>query len=536
MIGGGVNGVATLRELALNGIACVLLDTGDFCGGASGASSRMAHGGLRYLEGREFRLVAESALERDRLITHADHLVRPLEIVVPLKHVFRGFRRAVMRFLGMTRRSGPLSLLALEGALYLYEIFGHREHSLPRHKTSLRRGDFPAGLDQQVCAVTRYFDGQISHPEGLVLEMLSEALEAGNYIAALNHVLWSFDGTAFTAQDRFGTGLHVLKPRLVINAGGAWIDRVNAGLGCSTHYVRGVKGAHLVLHNAALGRRMNNKAFYFDDGVGRMVIALPIGDNILLGTTEVETRNPDDGAISGQEIDYLINAINGLFSDITVDRQHIISMTTGIRPLRNVGCSSTTSAARDHALEENRIPGANMPLLSLVGGKWTTFRAFSEQAADRAFALLGRSRRISTTDRNYPGAGQCTANEIAAIGQLPLARAETLLRRYGVLAREVARSCANKGDRPLIGAPTYSRAEIEWLIHARAACTIEDIILRRTRLASAHEIQHETLAEVGEILIASIKRDQNDISAEIHKALADPRIMGARARCMGAGR
>ena len=133
ILGGGVNGVATLRELALNGVSCVLIDTGDFCQGASSALSRMAHGGLRYLEGREFRLVAESARERNRLIANAGHLVKPLEIVVPLEHLFGGFGRAVLRFLGFTRFGGPLSLAALEGALRLYEIFGRREHPLPSH-------------------------------------------------------------------------------------------------------------------------------------------------------------------------------------------------------------------------------------------------------------------------------------------------------------------------------------------------------------------------------------------------------------------
>lgn len=378
ILGGGVNGVATLRDLALNGVSCVLIDTHDFCQGASSASSRMAHGGLRYLEGREFRLVAESARERNRLIAHAGHLVKPLEIVVPLEHLLGGFARAVLRFLGFTRFGGPLSLAALEGALRLYEAFGRREHPLPNHKTVLRRAHFPKGLRPQTRAVAAYFDGQITQPEGLMFEMLREAMGQGPRVAALNHVNWHKDGDTIIITDRFDATQYRMTPKVIVNATGAWIDDVNAKLGGKTQYLRGVKGAHLVLDHSALHQRMAGRAFYFDDGTGRMIITLPVGENILVGTTEVETKDAEDRAISEIEIAYLLRAIDGLFTDISVDRSHIVSMTTGIRPLRDGG-GSATSAARDHALEEDRFPGCAAPVLSLVGGKWTTFRPLAKR-------------------------------------------------------------------------------------------------------------------------------------------------------------
>ena len=446
--------------------------------------------------------------------------------MVPLEHIFGGFARSVLRFLGITRKNGPLSLMALEGALWLYERFGRQEHPLPSHKTSLRRAAFPVGFHQRARAVVSYFDGQISQPEGLILEMLGEALDSSDGVAALNHVRWSIDGSVFTVQDCFGSGSHTLEPRVIINASGAWIDRVNAILGCNTQYVRGVKGAHLILDNAALAHRMNGRALYFDDGTGRMVIALPVDNNVLVGTTEVETGDPDDRKISIMEIDYLLNAISRPFSDISVDRTHIISITTGIRPLRLGSGGSANRAARDHTLEEDYIPGSRTPLLSLVGGKWTTFRAFSEQTSDRVLTQLGRTRHTCTAKRDYPGAVQCEVSEIIDLGEFPRARAEVLIRRYGAFAREVARACASQEDRPLSGAPTYSHAEIKWLIHARAACTIEDLVLRRTQLTLGHGLQRKTIEEIGEILGQQIKRDPEDIATEIQSALADPRIMG----------
>jgi glycerol-3-phosphate dehydrogenase len=525
ILGGGVNGVATLRDLALNGVSCVLIDAHDFCQGASSASSRMAHGGLRYLEGREFRLVAESARERNRLIAHAGHLVKPLEIVVPLEHLLGGFARAVLRFLGFTRFGGPLSLAALEGALRLYEAFGRREHPLPNHKTVLRRTHFPKGLRSQTRAVAAYFDGQITQPEGLMFEMLREAMGQGPRVAALNHVNWHKDGDMIIITDRFDATQYRMTPKVIVNATGAWIDDVNAKLGGKTQYLRGVKGAHLVLDHSALHQRMAGRAFYFDDGTGRMIITLPVGENILVGTTEVETKDAEDRGISETEIAYLLRAIDGLFTDISVDRSHIVSMTTGIRPLRDGG-GSATSAARDHALEEDRFPGCAAPVLSLVGGKWTTFRAFGEEAADRVLKRLGRTRTMSTAQRTYPGAAPFARNALT----VPKEIATRLVARYGALAQEVAPLCVGPGSMALAGAPSYCRGEIIWAIRARAACCIEDLVLRRTQLSLGHGLQRETLYDLAEILAQEAGRDPKDLAAEIAAVLEDPRLMGTRAQ------
>lgn len=530
VLGGGVNGIATLRDLALNGISAVLLDTGDFCAGASSASSRMAHGGLRYLEGREFRLVAESARERNRLLGNAPHAVHPLEIFVPLEARVAGFGRSVARFAGLGKAAGPLSLLALKGALTLYEFFGRHERVLPNHRTLLARRDFPTGLPARITAAVTYFDGQITQPEGLIFEMLAEAMAQSDQIAALNHVSWTspVPGT-FELTDTLGNGPRIaLRPRLVVNASGAWIDRVNAGLGRATQYVRGVKGAHLVVRNDRLHARMAGRAFYFDDGTGRMIITLPVADRVLVGTTEVRTAEPDDHDVSDQEIAYLLRAIDGLFDDISVTRGDIVAVTSGIRPLRADGSGTDeTSAARDHALEEDTLTGRpDVSVLSLVGGKWTTFRAFAEQTTDRVLTLLQRPRTTSTAQRRYPGAAPCTGADIAEAGAMPLARAEVLRARYGALALEVAARERDHPGRSLVGAPGYSLSELRWLIDARAACTVEDLVLRRTALALSYGLNIDTLRDLGALLIETLGRDPGEIATEILEACADPRIMG----------
>ncbi len=529
ILGGGVNGVATLRDLALNGVSCVLIDTGDFCAGASGASSRMAHGGLRYLEGREFRLVAESARERNRLIANARHIVKPLKITVPLSHRVSGLGRAMCRFVGVSKRSGPLALVALEGALRIYEAFGRREHPLPDHETLLKKHRFPKGLPKATKAVVSYYDGQITQPEGLIFEMLGEALAQDNDVVALNHMRWHREGDAIIVEDAFGPDRYVLRPKVVINATGAWIDQTNAELGQETHYLRGIKGAHLVLDNPELHRRMDGNAYYFDDGTGRMVITLPVGENVLVGTTEVETQNPDDQAVSGDEIAYLLTAMDGLFSDIDVRHNQIVSMTTGIRPLRrSESGGSATSAARDHALEEDRFSDSLPPVLSLVGGKWTTFRAFGEETADRVLALLGRPRRLSTAARQYPGAAPCTEEDLVRETEIDAKLATRLLHRYGALARDVAELCTGADALTLRQAPDVCRGEIRYAVRVRGALTLEDLILRRTRLSFGHGLSPDTLPELADILSEETGRARDGLNAEIDAALADPRLMGAR--------
>ncbi len=528
IIGAGVNGVATARDLALNGISVVLIDENDFCSGASGASSRLAHGGLRYLEGREFRLVAESTRERNLLLRHAPHLVQPLEIVVPVASISTGLLRAVCRFLGFTKRPGPMSLAALKGGLAIYEVLGSVERALPRHRTSMRREAFPKGIAAGTRAIVSYFDGQITNPEGLVMEMVGEASAACVHTAILNHIAWSVaeDGT-FSVRDRMAEGhTWTIRPKIVINAAGAWIDAVNARLGMRTDHIRGVKGAHVVLRNDKLRTRMAGRAFYFHDGSNRMVIALPVGETILFGTTEVETREPSDRSVADHEIDYLIQCICRLFPDIPISPGDVIAVTTGTRPLQSGGGADATSAARDHALAEDLLPGAiNIPVISMIGGKWTTFRSFAESTADVVLEHLGRSRTVSTRNRKYPGAASPEAERLAQACGLDQRRAGVLIARYGGIAVDVGRYCAAGPDRSLAGAVDYSEREIEWLILRRAALTLEDLVLRRTALVFSGRIARATLEDMGQILARTLDRDGQWAANQIEAAATDPRIM-----------
>ncbi|MCD2172772.1 glycerol-3-phosphate dehydrogenase/oxidase [Rhizobium sp. C4] len=533
ILGGGVNGVAVLRELALNGVSALLVDSADFCRGATGASSRMAHGGLRYLENREFKLVAESARERNRLLHHAAHFTRPLEVTVPLSTYVRGLPGSILRFLGFDWKGNTFSTAGLKIALTLYEYLGRAERALPSHQTVLERKKFPRRLAQHYKAVVSYFDARIRNPEALVLEMIEEALAAQPRSAALNHAAWHHDGSGgFTITVGDAGPSKTLRPKLVVNASGAWVDDVNAALGCSTRYIRPVKGAHLLIRNDALFERMANRAFYFDDGTGRMVIAYPLDHTVLLGTTEITVGDPSDDTIASQEISYLTRSISTLFDDIEIGPKDIVFMTTGIRPLQAGGATDANRANRDHRLAEDQLQSGT-PLLSLIGGKWTTFRAFGEQAADRIFRHLNVARRVSTADRDYPGAIGFPRDEmsmnrarqsLAARFVISVERAANLFSRYGAIAERVAAFCSEKSDQPLANLPSFTRNEMIWLIRERAAMHLDDLIFRRSQIALDGLCTPSLVRELGHLLAEQRRQPTGWAESEIDRCLNNPAL------------
>lgn len=522
ILGGGVNGIGLFRDLALNGVSAALIDTGDFAAGASSGSSRMAHGGLRYLEGREFKLVAESARERNMLLHDAGHLVKPLETVVPVRAWARGLPQTVLRFLGLSQKAGPFSVVALKAGLIVYERFGAVRRALPRHRIRLRRSGFPDGMPAETRAVVSYYDGQITGPERLLFEMLEEATATPG-MAALNHLRWTVaDDNSVTLTDPVSGQSHVLRPKIIVNATGAAIDQVNARLGLETRFIRGVKGAHLALNHPGLFARMAGRAFYFDDGHGRMVICLPVGEIVLVGTTEVEVSDSDDHSVAPPEIDYLLTALNRLFTDMRIGRQHIAAVTSGIRPLQ-ASAGNATQAARDHAL--HRTDRGAVPVLSLVGGKWTTFRAFAEQAADLVLDHLGRPRRQTTAGRPYPGANPPPAADLARATGLDPARAGQLIGRYGALALQIGAHCGAGSDAPLTHVPGYSRREIGWLAGHRLALTLEDLVLRRTGVVMTGQLTRAGLQEMAGIMAQELDFGPDWIAAQVATCAADPRIL-----------
>ncbi len=532
VIGAGVNGISVFRELALQGLRVLLVDKGDYCSGTSAASSHMMHGGLRYLENGEFRLVREALQERDRLLRNAPHHVRPLPTTMPVFRRFSGLLNAPLKFAGLARRPAPRGALVLRMGLLLYDWFTRQGRALPGHRFSGRAEALRARpeLNPAILCTATWYDAWLASPERLCIELLGDALAAGAEAMALNHVAAQAGrGATVTLRDEVTGAEAEVQPRLVINAGGPWIDFVNEALGSETRWIGGTKGAHLVLAHEQLHAACAGHELFFETPDGRIVLCLPLEERVLLGTTDIPARDPDAVRVSEAEIDYLLESLRMVLPGIEVERGHIVFQFSGIRPLPDMASATTGQISRDHSIRviEAGAAGTDFPVLALIGGKWTTFRAFGEQAADEALRRLGRERRIHTRElaigggRDWPADEAARAAWLERVGRdtgLSALRLAPLLERYGTAAAAVAAFCAADRDVMLEHVPGYSRREIAWMARGEAVVHLDDLLLRRTLLAMCGRVTAAGLAEVAEALGAAQGWDERRCAGEVARA------------------
>ncbi len=521
IVGGGINGAATFRELALQGVRVLLVDREDFGAGASSASTRMAHGGLRYLENGEVRLVVEATRERNRLMRNAPHAVVPLQVTIPCFSVMGGLIRSIGKLLGVRRPIPSRGLVLLKIGLSLYDFYGSRLKVMPSHRMTSRATtlqELPR-LHPAIRGAASYYDAKVIAPERVAFELVLDGLAANPACVAINHCRAErSEGGSVVLRDLLDDRELALTPRLVINAGGAWIDEVNARIAPGAALIGGTKGSHLVIDCPALRDALAGRAFSFDDGMGRMCVVYPIGDMVLLGSTDLRVTDADSAVCTEEEVDYLLGAIRLVFPMVEVLREQIRYRFCGVRPLPRSTSRDTVDISRDHSIAR-RAPDADTPftVLSLVGGKWTTFRAFAEQVTDQVLADLGMPRKERTEDlaigggRDYPhgaDARQRWMDEVSGISGLPPARVGLLLDRYGTRARDVALFCGEAADRPLADAPEYTEREIRFLVEREMAVTIDDVIYRRTTLAMWGRLTFPLLCDLARIIADATGADE----------------------------
>jgi glycerol-3-phosphate dehydrogenase len=515
ILGGGINGCATFRDLCAQGVRCLLIERDDFCAGASGASSRLMHGGLKYLETGEFRLVRQSAEERNLLLRNAPHYVSPLPCIVPVRSRFGGILASAARFFRLPARLRDRGLVITALGLTLYDIYGRRFRAMPAHRMLSRRvlrQEMP-DLDPAIVGAGLYYEGQISHAERLGLELVldGEALEPAS--RAINHAtLLGADGDRIRWRDR--TGEHAARAAVVINAGGAWIDAVNAGLGIPTRHMGGSKGSHLVVDNPRLHAALRGRMIYFGSPDGRVNLVYPFLDRVLVGSTDIAVSDPDTAVCDQEERAYLQGVVTQVFPSIPIRDEEIVYSFCGVRPLPR-GDGDVGGVTRDHSIARDALPGTDVPVFSLIGGKWTTFRGFAEEAADIALAHLGRSRRTRTLEmpigggRDWPATPDAREAWVAAAAAetgVASARIETLLDRYGTRARTIAAALA-EGERMLRSLPDYSEEELAHLARTEKVGTADDLLRRRTTISLTGRATPAAVAEVEALLAAGSSND-----------------------------
>ena len=510
IIGGGINGIGVFRELALSGVDVLLVERADFCSGASSASSHMAHGGIRYLENGEFRLVREAVRERNLMIQNAPHLVKPLPTAIPIFKRFSGLLNAPLKFLGKLAKPSERGSLVIKIGLMMYDAYTGKHRSVPRHtflsrKKSLKKWEH---INPKIVNTAIYYDGAILQPERLALEVMLDAEQENSNAHALNYMsmVGGLEDTIIL-RDEITDENFDIKPRLVINATGAWIDVSNKKLGLASRFIGGTKGSHIIVKHDELRAAIGDHEFFFENKDGRIVLIFPLYDRVLIGTSDIEVDSPDDVRCTDDEIDYFLGMTKRVFPDFDLSRQNIVFQFSGIRPLPFSGAKTTGQISRDHSIEVLSGEWTNLtfPVYSLIGGKWTSFRAFSEQAADKAFEFLGVKRTKDTRSlaigggRGYLPATADMQKQIESLSAwtgVARERLKVLFDRYGTRAEAIATFMNGGTDRLLLSLPDYSLREIIFIVTHEKVLHLDDFILRRSMLAMLGNLSPEMLDEL----------------------------------------
>ncbi|MGE7371372.1 glycerol-3-phosphate dehydrogenase [Neorhizobium sp. NPDC001467] len=468
VIGGGINGCGIARDAAGRGYSVALAEMKDFASGTSSGATKLIHGGLRYLEHYEFRLVREALMEREVLWAMAPHVIWPLRFVLPYQK--GGVRPAWLIRLG----------------LFLYDHLGGRK-LLPATRTLNLRSD-PAGrpLKPVFGKAFEYSDGWVDDARMVVLNA-RDAANRGAKIMSRAKVLsarreaglWQIE----VRDEQAGVTTHY-RARMLVNAGGPWVDQVLSGtIGRNNvHNVRLVQGSHIIVKK----KFDDTRAYFFQNPDNRIFFAIPYeNDFTLIGTTDRDySADPKDVRVSEEEIGYLCNAASDYFAE-PVKPEDIVWTYSAVRPLYDDGASKAQEATRDYVL---KVDADGAPLLNVFGGKLTTYRRLSEHALEKIGEAIGNKGAPWTAGSRLPGgdfAVTGAAGEerklLSAYPFLSKRHANRLIKCYGTDARVMLADAKTlEGLGRHFGGTLYE-AEVRWLIETEWAVTAEDVLWRRTK-------------------------------------------------------
>ena len=411
ILGGGINGAAAARELVLNGVPVWLVDTADLAFGATAYSSRLIHGGLRYLEFAEFGLVKESLEERGRLLRLAPHLVKPLRLFIPVRNRWGGLVQAATKFLGLPlkpKRTVHRGLRVVHLGLWLYDRYSRDGTLPPRSLHNLDDPVAPAVSPSTATKLWAYSDAQITYPERLVIDLLLDtknlATEKGVVFRVLTYHRATLLGSAveITPTDGPATNALTVQPAAIINATGSWVDATLEKLPLpSRRLMGGTKGSHFLTFQPRVKQLLRGQGVYTEARDGRPVFLLPFGEGTLVGTTDIPFEgDPATAVATEQELEYLLTVVSDIFPDSGLTRSDIAMHQCGVRPLPYVDATTPAAITRRHQLLWNDQSTA--PLVSLVGGKLTTCRSLAEETAAAVLSRLERRVEANSRERAIP--------------------------------------------------------------------------------------------------------------------------------------
>ena len=529
IIGAGINGIATFRDLALQGVDVALVDKGDYVSGASAASSHMIHGGVRYLENGEFRLVKESVEERNSLLKIAPHYVKPLKTTIPIYSTFSGVLSAPMRF--FTHKQGAAQergALLIKIGMMLYDSFSRDGGSVPRHEFLGKKASLKLlpQINPALKYTATYYDASMHDPERLALDVLADGLAAGPHARSANYIeAVGMDAAGVRLRNAVTGAEFSFAADIVVNTSGPWTDLTNTALGQPSTFMGGTKGSHVVLDNPALLAATGGREIFFEHKDGRIVLIYPLAGRVLVGTTDLEHDMSKPARCTEAEVDYFFELVNHVFPKVAVDRSQIVFRFAGVRPLPRHDDEKPGFVSRDYRIESRPLGARPGTLLSLVGGKWTTFRALAEHLSGDILILLGLPRTVSTVGlpigggRSWPATDAARQVWVAANGdQVGAERADVLLTRYGTRATEVIAWLTVDPDAALVHHPGYTRREIELIGSTESVVHLIDLLLRRTSIAFRGEVTRALLTELAEVLAPLLGWDAHRSADEIDAA------------------
>lgn len=467
VLGGGINGAGIARDAAGRGLAVLLCEKDDLAQHTSSASTKLIHGGLRYLEHYEFSLVRKALKEREVLLRAAPHIIWPLRFVMP-------------------HDKGRRPVWMVRAGLFLYDHLARRE-LLPGSETiDLRRHVAGAPLKGGFRKGFAYSDGWVQDARLVVLSALDAAERGATVLTRTACVAARRENGVWRVSLREeGTRQRPVLARALVNAAGPWVGQVlQEVVGVpAAKSVRLVKGSHIVVPRLF----EHPCAYLFQNPDGRITFAIPFeGDFTLIGTTDVEyPGDPAHVAIDDGEVLYLCGMANRYFAR-QIGPADVVWSFSGVRPLLEDESSDASSVTRDYSLELN-ADGA--PLLSVFGGKITTFRKLAEETMDRLLPLLGKTGPAWTAAAPLPGGNLPNGDFATFLGQfrqrhawLPEALAQRYARAYGTRANGIVGTAGRLSDLGAEIVPGLFEAEARYLVDAEWARSAEDILWRRTKL------------------------------------------------------
>jgi glycerol-3-phosphate dehydrogenase len=490
VIGGGINGVAVARECARAGKRTLLIEQNDFASGVTSRSTRIIHGGLRYLEHGEIDLVRESVRERERLLRERSHLVHPLQ------------------FLFLLNETSQRSAMKVRAGLWLYQRLAGRKSKSDFSEMELKRVERALDAGHK-WSLFNYEDAQCEFPERLVAEWLREAIEAGAVVRNHSEVL-AVDVTHGRARgvllrDRISGKDERVDAGWILNCTGPWADRVcqRSSIRTSKPMLGGVRGSHIIVPRFS---GAPTAALYSEAADGRPVFVLPWNDQVMVGTTEVrDTGDPGRTAPSPEEIEYLLRTVTQLFPKAKISAHDIKYAFAGVRPLPNSG-GKPSAVTRRHILHDHSEDGAAR-LISLIGGKLTTAASLARECARKIGLNVAEPKTIAVG----PGSSldpllDQEVSEIARAGSISEESARGIVEWHGKNAMDIARMALVSAElrAPICPHTSHIVAEVLEAYRNECAITLGDVLLRRVPVALgpcwAESCSREAALRIGAVL------------------------------------